>query len=139
MQHISELTNSISPQPSRPASTTTYSEQSKQNIKELFVLMKATWGNKYTSQFTTPEDVRVAMRVWLQAFHDIESRILRRCIERLAFRLEWPPSIEQMAAEIRLIRVERAPIERALPRLAMKGRQPQAAIELGKMRALLKS
>lgn len=108
MKHISDLTSSTSHQQSDTASTNPFNDKAKRTIQELFVVMKASWGNKYTSQFTTPEDVRLAMRLWLQEFHSNDRDILHQALAVLSKKLEWPPSIKEMNDQVRLIEKERA-------------------------------
>jgi hypothetical protein len=98
--------------------------------------MKATWGNKYTSQFTSPEDVKVAMRVWLLQFAGTNRDILHSAMTRLGAQLEWPPTVQQMKAEIKTLQREQAPIPTALPAPA-RSRSRRAAEELQRMKKVL--
>lgn len=114
-----------------------YSEESKQTIKELFLLMKATWGNKYTSNFKSPEDVRLAMRVWLQVFHNKDKCILRQALEQLALRLEWPPTIHEMSDQIKTIEKDQMALTNSYPRLPPSRRTDTGRRELNKLKKIL--
>ena len=126
----------ISRTQSEPVSTEQYTDEQKQVIKELFMLMRATWTHKYVSQYTSTDEVRLAMRVWLKAFGHIERELLFTSIERLGQTLTWPPTMEQMAAAVRTLKAERATHPTALPRPAM-GKSPVAQRELAKMRRIV--
>ena len=101
--------------------------------------MKATWGNKYTSQFTAPEDVQLAMRVWLRTFPYTDRELLHLALEKLSMKLEWPPTIEQMMTEVRAIQTERTLMQRALPApMIVKQTREVARQSLNKMKAILR-
>ena len=118
---IKDLVHSTLQPQSEPASTRPEgSQEAQQTIKELFLLMKATWGNKYTSQFKSPEDVKLSMRVWLRSFHSTDKNILHHALERLGRQLEWPPTVEQMLKEVRVVHQERTVFLRSLPAPAKK-------------------
>ena len=136
MKHISELT-STSQKQSVPASIEPVSLESKRIIQELFVVMKSIWGNKYTSQFKSKDDVRMAMRIWHHTFNKEESSVLHEALVRLSIKLDWPPTIKEMKAETKTVKRERQVIPFGLKRLNRFGHTQASLSAIEKMKQML--
>ena len=136
---INEIVDSTLHKQSEPHSTsnTEGTDFQKRMIQELFMVMRATWGNKYTSQFKELDDVKLAMRVWLRAFRRNDKDMLHQALANLALQLEWPPTIEQMTAEVKRLEAERTVFQRALPKPASPATAAVREKELQRMKKIV--
>ena len=105
MKHISELTKPATQTPSEPP-LINYSDEAKEIIKELFMLMKANYGHKWTSNLKEPGELKIAARLWLFHFHSQSREQLHKALSYCFLKYDWPPTVKEFYGELRLVRQE---------------------------------
>jgi len=71
-------------------------------IQEIFLLMKANYGHKWTSNLSSPEEIKIAARLWLFHFHTYSRDNLHTALSHCFLRYDWPPSVKEFRTELRL-------------------------------------
>lgn len=123
MKHISELTHPHTQTQSATPSIN-YSDESKENIKELFMLMKANYGHKWTSNMKEEGELKITARLWLFHFHTHSKETLHTALSYCFLRYDWPPTVKEFREQIRLVRVE----HQVRSRLSLPAPQPEPGL-----------
>lgn len=70
---------------------------SKISVDSIFARMRAMFGNRWSSQYKTDEDVMTAKVIWAQELHGATQRQIEAAFTRItAERLSWPPGVIDM-------------------------------------------
>lgn len=102
MKQIKDLISSTYSEPSETPSNE-YNEQDKRNIQEIFLLIKANYGNKFTSRFTTPEEVKILSRIWLASLAGTHRDHLQKALLYCFQICEWPPELSQFLDHLKKV------------------------------------
>ena len=106
MKHISELTHPQHTQQQSETPSINYTDEAKQNIKEIFMLMKANYGHKWTSNLKEDGELKIAARLWLYHFHWYSKDILHEALSFCFLRYDWPPTVKEFREQVRLVQVQ---------------------------------
>lgn len=80
---------------SMPHSTTICDPLSSDLMTMLFAKMRAIYGRKWTDQYASVKDMRLAAKEWEDALCGLSVEQMRHAINQCRDHLDWPPSIAQ--------------------------------------------